>query len=215
MAQVPIHIIWSGNRPPGHVPPRTRIDVKLPLDLIPHVDPSVPPPPYLEANQITSLNRIVVPVWKRILSTMLYEMLGPDVPAEEMIRISGSKTLTQSWSGHVIPRGNYNTATGYWKDQYGEEGYGMQAWIWSENTVDSAGNRARSSAPMQTVDGYHLVVHYEIPDEDDEPNVIEVTAKSQLVEGKVILTARQVVDAREKREFNWPFMDGIMRGIIR
>jgi hypothetical protein len=139
---------------------------------------------------------------------MLYEMLGPDAPVEEMIRCSNTKTLTESWSGHDIPRGNYNPATGYWKDQYGEEGRGIQAWIQSENAVDRDGNSIPITNSMQIVDAYHLVVHYEIPDEDHDPNVIEVIAKDQLVEGKVILKARQVIDTSEKKEFNWSFMGG-------
>jgi len=70
MSQMPIRIVWRGSRPLGHVPPRTRFDIKLTLNLFPRIDPPVPSPPYLEPNQV--INIVLV---RNVIQCLLVRMV--------------------------------------------------------------------------------------------------------------------------------------------
>lgn len=108
-----------------------RIEFLFPVTLPCLLDPSIPPPPYYPPNnQVDSHWAPTMAVLRPIMASALYELLGPGAPVADMVGTDAGDNFYERWDGKVIlHRANYDLATGYWKDQRGVEGYGIDAYF--------------------------------------------------------------------------------------
>jgi hypothetical protein len=155
-----------------------RIEFLFPVKLPCLLDPSIPPAPYYPPhNQVDSHWVPTMAVLRPIMASALYELLGPDAPIAEMVGNDTDSTLSECWEGKVIThRANYNLATGYWKDQRGEEGYGIDAYF---QYLDGG---------ISVLQAWKFGTQYRVA-HDSNPLFLKLKAEDNLEDGMVIFHA--------------------------
>ncbi len=166
-----------------------RFEFIIPITLPWLLDPSIPPPPYYPPdNEIVIHRKATNPILQALITSVTQEVLGPDTVIS---------FLSEQWDGNVIPRnGVFDIATGHWKDQYGKEGYTINAYL-------------QFGEDVNIISGFRFIVQYSTGDDDQNPPIVQFRASSELQDGKVLFHAEQYSE-RMKTYMNDTFAeDGV------
>jgi hypothetical protein len=111
----------------------------------------------------------------------LYELLGAEASVSSMIpRDNGDWRQKEEYvSRGITGRSKFEPETGYWMDQYGVEGYEIQAYI--DYGVCGIG----------VIEGYKIRVDHNIEDNKSNPLIVEAKAMPVLHQCKVAFVARK------------------------
>jgi hypothetical protein len=171
-----------------------RLIFVIPLELPPLLDPSISPPPYYPPNDRVdrpALRDSVMTALRPAVIGALYELLGTDASVSAMIPRKNSdwRQRKEYVSKGVADRSKFDPTTGYWMDQYGVEGFEIQAYI------------DYGDYGIGIIQGYQIRVDQAIEDNKSNPLVIEVKAMPVLHEGRVAFVARKYRES-EQEVFN-------------
>lgn len=199
MTSIPVKLlrpVRPQTGPTFDVSPDTQciFQIFVPLGLPRLLNSSLPPPPYYGDRPLTEYRIAARPIVRAILSGLLYEMLGHEQHSQvsSIMRseddISLNPKLWRGWDGKITKNKNdFDLATGWWKDQYGEEGHGIDAYLEYSHDPDH----------VEIIKWFEfLVLHGEKPEGDQEHRVIQFEAKDELDDGKVLFRAREYSEAR-------------------
>jgi hypothetical protein len=168
-----------------------RLMFVIPLELPPLLDPSIPPPPYYPPDNTIdrpALRDSVMTALRPAVIGALYELLGPEAAVASMIpRENGDWRQKEEYvSRGIADRSKFELETGYWMDQYGVEGYEIQAYI------------DYGMCGIGVIEGYKIRVDQNIEDNKSNPLIVEVKAMPVLHQGKVAFVARKYRHAEQE-----------------
>ena len=175
-------------------------EVIIPIGLPRLIDSSLPAPPYIGADALTnSLQILVRPTMRAIMSGLLRELMGSDYPICLLLgsdpddNISQSNRLSEGWdSKFLTSMADLDLESGHWKDQFGQEGRGP---------IDAYEEYLDGHVSLIFGFSYFLVQGATIPGGDDNPRIVQFTAEPTLSDGKVVFWTREYTP-RGRRSVN-------------
>lgn len=165
----------------------------IPLDLPPLLDPSIPPPPYLApwATEEPRMHAAVQTALRPAVAGALYELLGPEAPVSTLMPPKNCPWSNRDpYESRKLAKGfDFDPATGYWVDQYGNEGRGAPAWL-------------KFGEVISIIEAYRSRINQCIVDNESNPLVVELKAMPVLHKEHTVAWVARKYSEWEQKEFN-------------